>query len=199
MKCIISALLVGAFLISTVSPATAQSGLGGLYFGGEIGRDNYKVVYDDGVTRFDGLGADGLLGGLFAGYDLAVDRWHLAAEGQLGVSTADLSVSVDNPDFAVSGTDEAETTYGAAVRYGYEIKKGILVYLRTGWLKTKFSSSLGTSEKLAALQLGGGVEMALSDHLSLRAEYRYADYEKDASGLLSSQQDLFTLGFTFRP
>lgn len=184
VKMIGAALFGVATLLVVSSTVEAAGRLDGFYVGGKVTRDTYSddinVTATDGIDTasfgIDSLSGDGFAAALFIGYDLEVNRWHLGIEGEYGFSGADMNFSYELNGTEEVASIEARETYGATARFGYEVMNGALVYGRAGWVETKFRGNPGTSTREDGPRFGGGVELALSDQLSVRAEYLFTDY-----------------------
>ena len=127
-----------------------------------------------GYDRTDvgpGLGAaGGLLYGIGAGYDVALDRIRVGGEVEANDSTAAQ---------AVTGVERrvGRSLY-AGVRAGVVVASRLLVYAKGGYANGRFGDSF-TGD---GLRIGGGGEFALTGQAFLRAEYRFSDYGQEARG-----------------
>lgn len=171
--------LAAAALVAGLSTAAmAQSNdaaFNGLYFGGQVGYDSYKNNIDDGVNALS-LGAQGVEGGIFAGYNYRVNNFVVGLEGQLGLSDAKNHLTVGGDTLTTS----ARESYGITARAGALVGEGTLAYVHGGWVNTRFKTkdALGSdSEHLNGWKVGVGLETLVSQNVSLRAEYAYSDYE----------------------
>lgn len=72
-------------------------------------------------------------------------------------------------------TNGGDARYGIAGTAGVKIGDAALLYGKVGyaWLD---GVQTGAGEGIDGLLLGGGAELALTDSISARAEYRYIDY-----------------------
>lgn len=146
------------------------------------------------ATQFGTLSPEGWLGGVTAGYNIQAGNLVFGAE-------ADLQAS----DFAASGVatvDGVATTstigvdwYGTAnLRLGYATGpalfylKGGLAYGDLNGSTTAtgaggFTGTITNAEELAlGYALGAGVEYAVTDAVSVKAEYQYVHLGADGSG-----------------
>ena len=143
----------------------------GAYVGGALGAGvaNAKVDFSQAPgSSIDGLGIPAVLPIFLVGYNWRVaPRWVVGIENGVapGVSTADFQV------------DWTDALHG---RLGYLLTPATLVYGSAGWLTTGIrTTSLGGSmiipgQRVNALQVGGGIEAALTGHWAARVEYDYA-------------------------
>lgn len=173
---VLSSVAAAALLVS--APAFANEGFGGIYAGGQIGYDSYGIDLDDGVDSAS-LNADGIEGGIFVGYNWLFDHFVVGVEGQAAMSDADTTISTEDLDFTL----KAKETYGISARVGTLISDNALVYVLGGWVNTRFKAdaagllSSDESERLNGWRAGVGIEAKVSENVSVRAEYSYADYE----------------------
>jgi outer membrane immunogenic protein len=176
------------------APAPAFS-WSGFYAGGLAGYGWDKAKTDN--RNFD---ADGISGGLFAGYSVQLGNNVVAGiegDGTYGKQNG----SGGTPNTSVEN-DWNGTVRG---RLGYAMDR-FMVYGTGGVAVGKVEASEGgTSDSNTAVgwTAGGGVETALTDKVIGRVEYRYTDFGSDTYALgtgptdvdLSSQGALVGLGF----
>lgn len=144
---------------------------------------------------------DALVIGGYAGYNHKVaDRLVIGAE-------AGFSGTVDDKLRAQSGgnaiTIDPRYSFDLGARAGYLVDDSTLVYLRGGYANlrvrttlTGAAETLRTSDNLDGWQIGGGVERAITDHISARIEYRYSDFGNDG-GQWDQHQALFGISYNF--
>jgi outer membrane immunogenic protein len=211
---------LAAILLAAPAAAQAQDTAApfqGFYAGIEGGYDNYELGADidladvdpslAGTTAsFDGLSANGIAGGIFAGYQFGFGGAFAAIEGFGRLSDAGMGVTVSD------GTDtgflkaEARESYGAAARLGLKVARSSGVYARVGWINTKFKTTLDdtvdvltASETEDAIQYGAGIETMVGPQMSLRAEYVFADYGSAGLGSgVELDSSSFNAGLAFR-
>ena len=143
----------------------------GIYVGGAIGAGVGSTKADllelPGAT-INGVGVAGILPAALLGANLRVaDRVVVGIEGEAapGVSTTDFKLD-----------------WLAAVRgrLGFLITPANLVYATAGWVTTGVkTTTIGgvltvPSQRVNALQVGGGIESALSANWLVRFDYQYA-------------------------
>ena len=178
-----------------VAPVTDWTGFYvGLHGGYAWGDLDYSADFDEGrigVLDFEGDGSDmdGFFGGLQAGFNWQMDSILLGVEGDISLANIE-----GDGDFQASGVDyalRADTTvdwFGTArVRGGFLVTPELLLYatggLAWGSVDTSYDFDLAgvgvasndESTTHMGWTLGGGAEFALSDNLSLKAEYLYVD------------------------
>jgi outer membrane immunogenic protein len=144
----------------------------GLYIGGALGAGaaNAKVQFT-GTTpnSIDGIGIPGIFPTAMVGYDWRIaPRWVLGMEGEVapGISTADFQV---------------DWTAALRGRVGYLLTPATMIYGSAGWVTTgvRTTSVISDvitipSQRVNALEVGGGVETAITNHWLARFDYQFA-------------------------
>lgn len=172
----------------------------GIYVGLQGGYDTYR--FRSVINTTDGLGntissnpalnVGGIVGGVFFGAGRYFDCFYLAAEAIANASNAITSYTTN---FKYSGfTDNYYTqirvrpSYGIAVLPGFRMNDNALLYGRLGWTVASIRtyenfSTVGVTTTIASRNLyrsggtlGLGIESALVDDFSIRAEYSYTRY-----------------------
>jgi outer membrane immunogenic protein len=139
------------------------------------------------VTEAASLDPQGLIGGVQAGYDVQAGRLVLGVEADISFGNGDAAFT-DNSVLAASVELGAEGTLTARIG----LPAGELVpYIKGGlaWTRVNVTGDLlhdgapsggrhaiEDTETLTGWTIGGGLEYALHDHWTTRAEYLYADY-----------------------
>ena len=157
----------------------------GAYIGGHLG-----AGFDDGRYRAGIAGpaipvnidADGVLGGILAGYNLQHDRLVFGLEGDISfgdVGGRTTLAGVSNP--------RLETDFIATIRtrLGYAWDR-VLVFGQVGIgfadVEIKESLQLGatarTNKTHVGVVVGGGIEWALTDTINLRTDYTYGNFDR---------------------
>ncbi|MEB8385891.1 outer membrane beta-barrel protein [Rhodobacteraceae bacterium KMM 6894] len=156
-------------LIPAAVPAPTTPDWTGFYGGVQLG-------YGDVDTNVAGLGGDGALGGLNAGYDYDLGSWVLGA-----------GLAYDWADIGLGGGSNVDAILRAKARLGYKIGNG-LMYGTYGWAQVE-TNNLGTED---GYFLGGGYEHMVSDNMSVGGEVLYYDFNNLGAG---STTDLETTVF----
>lgn len=186
--------LVTALLISSVSsifiicsaPANAAKHLylkapprtshnwTGFYVGGHVGYGWNKFSSTNatiGARTYDG---NGWLGGVQAGYNYEIDPVVIGVEGDFSFS----DVGYSTTSSGVTSKVKNDYFATAAARLGYAFDR-FLVYAKGGGAWTRDKDSVGgltgTFYRTGWL-FGAGVEYALADHWSVKAEYDYLGF-----------------------
>jgi hypothetical protein len=211
-------------------PRTAQaSDYTGLYAGAHIGHgalqshvkgqtnDVNATPGDPGPFRFVGdFGDDSAVtGGVFFGYGFQHRRWYLGLEGELEDANADWTYRQD-PDDREFSVEKMET-WGAALRGGYVLGNGSLLYARAGKVRTRFNTSwvrgsdpaddVDRDDRRSGNRLGVGAELPVSRSAFVRLDYSYTDYNRyefvtshtDPDSMeFDNNESLFRLGLGIR-
>jgi outer membrane immunogenic protein len=204
----------GAALLCALPTVAHAEAFDGPYAGVEGGLDNYELSAkgDAGFldpalagvdVKADGLSANGVAGGIFAGYNFAVSTAFVGVEGFGRESDANFKL------VATDGTDtlglrvRAKESYGVAGRVGFRVTPGTALFARVGWVNTRFKAAFndGTGwvsghDTQSGIEYGAGIETRLSPKVSLRAEYVAADYgSADLGDGVSLDNGSFRAGF----
>lgn len=166
------ALIAAASVFAVAStPAVAQN-FSGPFVGVEFGLDSFEAK----TPEVNGISGNGVVGGVFAGYDVSFGNLFAGVEGE--VSLSDARISYDDGFDALQA--RAKESFGASARLGAKINDSTGLYARAGWVNTKLKArengALLFSDSNDGLVLGAGVETGLANNTSLRVEYNYADY-----------------------
>lgn len=172
----------------SASPAFAAADAGP-YVGVAVTHDNVG-----GTGDFEGIGANGVGGSVFAGYNLALSPSVFAGvEANFDLSSAD----IDAADI------KADHAYGISGRLGFRPSDNVALYGRVGYQRGRLTTdnNLPTETHLGAdgLRLGAGVEANVSGNVAVRVEYNHTHYYLDLpagvdGGLANNQA---TVGVVF--
>lgn len=130
-----------------------------------------SIAFDDGPFAFDGVAADGLIGGGHVDALFAYEKLRLGGYCEGGFSDAAMSIS---------GIDliRQEHYYGCGLKAGIMLTDATLAYGRAGYDVSHWSSDLTPiSADVGSWLLGGGIESMCGEHIScgLGADYLMAD------------------------
>jgi outer membrane immunogenic protein len=172
-------ILTGAVALGAVvaAPALAQpaGAFQGPYVGIEGGWQQDRQTLDTVGVRQGSSKADGFAYGGQVGYDT-----HLSPNFILG---GELSVTGKTGRSDLDGFDLRQgRTFNATGRIGYTVAPSTLVYARGGYSNARFTAENATSrvsENRGGYTVGGGLEQALTTHVSARVEYGYSHYGRD--------------------
>jgi outer membrane immunogenic protein len=153
----------------------------------EDGEDDFV---DDDNGKFD-LDDDDFLAGLQIGYNWQVDHFVLGVEGD---------ISFGDWHDHLSNSDDEEVSFDTNTLITLRARAGLafdnlMVYATAGgaWTDTEFKASDGIADNGErdlddiGLVVGGGAELAVDEHWSVRAEglYYYFDEKEDIQSLTS--------------
>ena len=157
--------------------------------------DQSAAAASEPISIFFGGGsidAEGFLGGGHAGYNLQSGSLVLGIEGDAEFSDTNGDTDVIGETTFAKQAKEFDWLASLRLRAGYAVDR-VLFYATAGvaFAQVDMSFKLTDEEFIEALgpfhesenetafgvTLGGGVEFALAENLTLRAEYRYTDLE----------------------
>ncbi len=165
-----------------------RSNWSGFYIGAGVGAG--AVVHDlnisafGGSIDFDGIGGEGAFGTLVAGYD-----HQMSSHFVVGIF-GEYSFSDISTDLNITGLGsislKQDSTWSIGGRAGFLTNPGTLVYGTVGYSHTEFDdlsfTGLGSLSipSFSGWFVGGGIETKLTSNLSLRAEYRFTQYDSES-------------------
>jgi len=199
--------------VYTPPPPPPAFSWSGVYIGGQVGYDWGTTGVDD-VAPFPALNQSGVIGGAHIGYNYQVSQFVFGLEGSVDAAStraSDVSAGLsyglhENEDFSIRG------------RIGYAFDR-VLVYATGGGAYGNFHTTYNNFPIGGATfdsfnnghfgwTVGGGVEYAIDNNWSVRAEYRYTDYGRqtdspvfsDASGFVSHhiRDNRAQVGFSYK-
>lgn len=145
----------------------------GFYVGVEVGFDNYEIK----VGGIDGVSGNGVVGGVYVGYDLLLGlSFFVGVEVNVSLSSVKLIVD-DGIDVVCVKVCEI---FGVSVCLGYMLNDSIVFYGCVGWVNIKFkvlfNGVLFGSDYDDVLVFGVGVEICVGVNILLCIEYVCVDY-----------------------
>jgi outer membrane immunogenic protein len=164
------------------------------YAWGDVDVSSDNGGFDETPASID-YEADGVLAGGQIGYNVQRGRFVFGVEGELGW------LGGEGDKFVVGSPDNfGETEFGAygvlAARLGIASDRA-LFYVKGGWALANVESSAGDliddgreiddtdvttlDETLSGYAIGGGVEYALSQNWTVKAEYLYMNFGEEKS------------------
>lgn len=185
-----SALMLGA-TAADADPISPYASWTGFYVGAHAGYawgDSSSHYTDPALSTFDiNMKPSGEFGGLQAGYDYQMpNNIVLGALADIALDNVSDTIPDRLAAFAGHGpnTITSRTQYSgtARLRVGYALDR-FLPYVTGGyaWAHSRIAAtdgSISTSADFSGWTLGAGAEYALTDHVSLKAEYLYADFSR---------------------
>jgi opacity protein-like surface antigen len=158
---------------------------------GSIGGAVSNTGFKDTFEKLDIGGVGGLVG-LGAGCDVRTDKWVAGLMGRYSF------LNVDGTVFATKL--EHNNLWEAAVRFGRDIGP-VTPYVMVGWSWADVDiKAINTSQAVNGLLAGGGIDLALSPNILLRAEYAWHGFEtfKIETTKISSDLHVARLAVVFR-
>ena len=197
---LISIALVAA-LGAAVTPAQAET-YDGPYVGVTAGWERGEIadrIETQSITAE--ASRDALVLGGYAGYNFKVtDRIVIGAEAGFSATVHD---QIRAASAGKSLTIDPRYSFDLSARAGYLVTDQALVYVRGGYANNRVRTTLDgltgpvtASDNLDGWQLGGGVEYAITDRISARAEYRYSDFGTNG-GQYDRHQTLVGVSYNF--
>lgn len=216
-------------------PSVDPTFLRGIYVGAQAG---YGGVFSDlhamhahpsnapAYSIYDTLdatfGNEGATGAAFAGYAYTFDRVYVAAELDIEDGAKNSWAHDRNPGGGSGGRDYSlakKDGYGAALKLGYVLPNGTVLYGRGGPVKTRFSTyyargagsdAVDQDETLGGMRFGVGAELPINKKAFWRIDYTITDYKdydftslqnnpanRDAISL-NTKENLFQIGVGYR-
>jgi outer membrane immunogenic protein len=155
----------------------------GIYIGGQVGYAfgtlNTSVTAFPLPTVANSFTANGVIGGAHVGYNAQINQWVVGVEGSVDGTSIDSTVQVGGLPFTGKLLVEGSIRGRLGVAWDR-----LLLYATGGVAFGGFESiyppvlppSTTVSVTRTGWTAGGGVEYALNNNWSLRAEYRYTDF-----------------------
>lgn len=201
MKSPLISIAFAAALGAAVTSAQAET-YSGPYVGVTAGWERGEIADRIETQPINGEASrDALVLGGYVGYNHKVtDRIVIGAEAGFS-ATVDDRVSATSAGQAL--TIDPRYSFDLSARAGYLVTDKALVYVRGGYannrVRTTLAAATGTvsaSDNLDGWQVGGGVEYAITDRISARAEYRYSDFGTNG-GHYDRHQTLVGVSYNF--
>lgn len=194
---------VAAVLVASLATAASAEPFNGPFVGVQAGwnQDDLGTPSTDAGTLAIGQSHDSFNGGVFAGYDYKIgNSIVLGAEAGLQIGAED---DVVHDTGAAVVTLDPRRSIDLTARAGYLLGENTLLYVRGGYtnarLRTTIADSAGTrtiSSDRDGWLVGGGLERAITDNITARVEYRYADLA-EGNGKFDRHQALVGVAYRF--
>lgn len=148
----------------------------GPYIGATAGAGFLDTFYVPSGSPDPELAGDGYLVGGLAGYNMQFDNFVVGVEGDISFGEIEATNSLDQVDFEIPHVATFRLRAGYAHDRTLLYATGGLAIARGDMTLPAFSES----EKMThyGYVIGGGIEHALMDTLSIRMEYLYGNFEK---------------------
>ena len=170
----------------------------GIYLGGQIGYawgDHHETLVDSVALLpllFFGENfsnsPQGVIGGAHVGYNLQINQWVLGLEGSVDGTSLSKTVIVPVAGTPLTTTSRADVQGSIRARGGIAFDRA-LIYATGGATFTGITNSFSAfppnpgfllsesiSKTRAGWTVGGGIEYAVTNNWSARAEYRFSDF-----------------------
>jgi len=202
MKRIVTSVAALALTVGLASAASAEP-FNGPFIGAQAGwsQDDLGTPSTPLGDRAVDRSRDSVSGGVFVGYDYKVSpRVVLGAEAGVQFGADD---SIVRDTGATRLTVDPKRSLDLTARAGYLVTDNTLLYARGGYTNARVKTSVENAAGIRSASadrdgwlVGGGVEHALSDNVSARAEYRYSDLS-EGDGKFDRHQALFGIAYRF--
>jgi len=179
----------------------------GFYAGAQFGHDSLNLHTrggrDQGVDKSEFSDTDAS-GGLFGGYGLSRGRWYAGLEAEYEGGGADIYHTKDKDSSRTLDVKRGDS-YGLALRGGYRLATGPLLYTRVGAQRTEFDSHYTVNARTDAadddnptqtgMRIGLGTDIPASDHVFVRLEYSFTQYDDFKADIVDAQNQTQTERF----
>ena len=165
------------------APNTWTGFHGGAAGGYSMSVTSMDATVDPYTASFDGFGGGGFTGGFFGGYDQQFGNFVVGIDGGYYWNGGRLRYTVNNTGEITATGSSFYTVRGRA---GVIVNPSTMIYAVGGWIHADGSvdvfdgsGALIGSQPLSRQgpEFGGGIEMWVNRHFSIRAEYTYDVFE----------------------
>jgi outer membrane immunogenic protein len=188
-----------ALVLVAAAPAHAQS-FQGPYVGVQGGWNKDEVrTPQTAVGRLPiDQSRDSFTGGIFAGYDYRIlPKVVVGVEGSMDFGADDAVVGNGE-----NARIDPRFSFDIGARAGYVVADKTLLYVRGSYKNVQATvrrydvTASGSHDTFDGWSVGGGVERAVTNHISARLEYRYSDLSEDG-GRFQQHQALAGVAYHF--
>ncbi len=185
-------------IVLAVTSNIAIAAESGAYLGGHVGYGNANTKINIGADTLDGLGSGGIAGGGFVGYQFGLEKTAFAVEVDYSLADIDSKLTL-NGGTTTAGLDSLLSFSG---KLAYSVTDSAAVFLRGGYVIGDFDAGgdlLTEGEKEGGFVLGFGMEIGLSENLSLYGEYQHQNFgrfDKNVDG--KTKINAFRAGFRYQ-
>ena len=211
-------LLMAASALALTLPTVAYAGnFDGFYAGGQVGgaftsfKENQTSTLFAQNVKDDSFAANGVVGGVFAGYGLTLQGFYIGGEIGATFGSRDYTNTTTDASGTAQTKFKAGTEWGVTVRPGYAINDRALVYGLLGFeqvpLKSTFTPGQAASfnKTQTGFTLGAGTEVSIAGPLTFRVDYTHtfldkisiADAATGYSATFSPAEDKIKLGVAY--
>ena len=152
-----------------------------------------------GDLEFNGLGGEGIFGELNGGYDYDFGSWvaGVQVDGRYSGISTDLNLGGLGVSF------DADYGFDILARAGMKLNKSTLAYVIGGYSWQHFNIDIpgvvGVDDvdwDFSGFSVGGGLEAAVTDKMTVNLEYRYSQYadeDFDTDGFIELEPSFHTV------
>ncbi|MGE0213463.1 MAG: outer membrane protein [Parvibaculaceae bacterium] len=191
-----SSALIGATAAASAAdysppPAYAPSWTG-FYIGGQFGGGavvhEVDIPANGPIFNFNGIGGEGFLGGGMAGFNYQIGpKVVIGAQADFSWTDIESEASLNIGALNANASIRAQWLLGVSGRLGYLLNDNALLYVIGGYSAARFKASAGIAgvggaslkEDVDGFHIGGGLEGRITDSVTLRAEYRYIQFQEE--------------------
>lgn len=175
----------------------------GLYIGASGGAGavvNRIEIEDLGDLDFDGVGGEGILGSLMAGFNWQVgNQFVIGIQGDIGLADlkSELDLDVLGGFFTLNADAKLDWFADASLRAGWLPSPETLIYVIGGYsyahykidgdltldIGDGFEADFDEDQDYDGYHVGAGIESMLTENLTARVEYRFTQYGKEDWGI----------------
>jgi len=169
---------------------------------GGLGAVVHELDILGGIANFNGIGGEGAFGEVSIGYDFRIaPNW--IAGVQADYRWGNISTDLDLSGLGFDASITADHGYDLIARLGYEVFDNTLIYGLAGmsWQHFQLDTSISGIDydwDTHGWTAGAGIEAALSDRVTAKVEYRYAEYDGEdfeSGGILEAIPSMHTVRF----
>lgn len=165
---------------------------------GVVGGKAFGTTQDINNANAAARDTDGAFGGVVAGYNWQLDNnvvFGIEGDVLVGGETAEWAGNTTNQYDSYYGSDTVDGSASIRARLGYNVNDVILPYVTAGVVGAQTTHTLGcdrsrvvatngcrtqfedqTSQFVFGYTVGAGVEVAVTDNVAVRTEYRYTKF-----------------------
>jgi outer membrane immunogenic protein len=187
----------------------------GIYIGGQVGyawgtgANNFSGFLPDGtfISTSAGGTPNGVIGGANVGFNYQINQWVLGLEGTVdGTSLSNTAVVAFPDGSSVTANSTSDIQGSIRGRLGIAWDRA-LIYATGGVAFGGFNTTVNLSDPVNDIfasgsrsitrvgwTVGGGIQYAVTNNWSVRAEYRYTDFGSINQGLVGLPATAFFNG-----
>lgn len=193
-----------------LSAAAYASPFNGPYVGLQGGYESFNIKGSGtgsgplaGDSAAINFGAEGLNGGLFAGYGKQFGKLYLGLEAEANVGSATSNNNITLTTGTITANASHKYDFAASLRPGFMLNDTVLIYTRLGAVKSRFDANGNNNKSLTGFRTGLGAEAIISSNVTARLDWAYTAYQSDTliypNGIvnLSPDSSTFRIGLAY--